>query len=245
MASQWHYVINGEQKGPVRSRELLELAQSGELKPDDLVWKQGQKDWKPAHKVKGLFVEAEEEASPSPPQDEPKLGEAAKELLAALTVQTKKTGKKAIQAANDWRQKRAEPTPPPAAQPQPAARPVRRRRKKKKLVFIAAAIGLFVILFMCSGLFGPQGKLLETPSIFNGSTKNYTVDELRKEIQLKKYKPKSKFYSKYGKPYRISDGYKRTRLYYRCEDGIARIECLKRQFQHDNTIYVWDVEQSY
>lgn len=244
MASQWYYVINGERKGPVGSQELLELANSGELLPEHFVWKEGQKDWKPASRVRGLFTEAEE-ASPSPPQDEPKLGEAAKELLAALTIQTKKTGKKAIQAANEWRQQRAEPTPPPAVQSQPAIRPVRRRQKKKKLVFIAGAIGLFIILFMCSGLFGPQGKLLETPSIFGGSTKGYTVDEFRKEIQFKSFKPKSKFYNKYGKPYRISDGYDKTRLYYRCKDGIARVECLKRRFQYEDTILPWDVDQRY
>jgi len=43
--------------GPVPSQRLKELAASGELSPNDLVWKEGLAEWKPASTLKGLFPE--------------------------------------------------------------------------------------------------------------------------------------------------------------------------------------------
>ena len=60
----WHYVLNGQQRGPVSAADLKQLARSGELKQDDLVWKEGTDKWVPARSVKGLLPPA---ASPSPP----------------------------------------------------------------------------------------------------------------------------------------------------------------------------------
>lgn len=68
MASEWYYAQDGRQHGPVASRELKQLADSGSLQPDDLVWKDGMPDWVPAGEVKGLIGEraAEPSASGSP-----------------------------------------------------------------------------------------------------------------------------------------------------------------------------------
>ncbi len=56
MGNQWHYNSGaGGQAGPVSAHELKRLAHSGQLSPDDLVWKEGMGSWVAASKVKGLF----------------------------------------------------------------------------------------------------------------------------------------------------------------------------------------------
>jgi hypothetical protein len=67
VATEWFYSIDGEQVGPVSSSELKQLAASGEITPNDLVWREGMPEWTPARKVKGLFANA----PPPPPQNRP------------------------------------------------------------------------------------------------------------------------------------------------------------------------------
>lgn len=55
MSQVWHYSRDGERHGPVTAGELKRLAASGELSPDDSVWKDGMEKWMPARSVKGLF----------------------------------------------------------------------------------------------------------------------------------------------------------------------------------------------
>jgi hypothetical protein len=55
-AVEWYYACNGQRHGPVASSELQRLAGMGVITPQDHVWKQGMKDWAPAAKVKGLFL---------------------------------------------------------------------------------------------------------------------------------------------------------------------------------------------
>jgi hypothetical protein len=55
MGQQWHYAIGGQQHGPVTDAQLCQLANDGSLEPNDLVWKEGMKDWQEARSVKGLF----------------------------------------------------------------------------------------------------------------------------------------------------------------------------------------------
>jgi hypothetical protein len=57
MASEWYYSIDGEKTGPVTSAELRRLASTGELKPSDLVWKEGMATWSPVNSMKGLLPE--------------------------------------------------------------------------------------------------------------------------------------------------------------------------------------------
>ena len=48
MSDQWYYAQNGQSKGPVSEEQLRQLVVSGQIKPTDLVWKQGMADWAPA-----------------------------------------------------------------------------------------------------------------------------------------------------------------------------------------------------
>ncbi len=67
MAQEWHYEINGERQGPITPRQLKQLAISGELRPADLIWKEGMVGWKPAKSIKGLFLAASQSAGIEPP----------------------------------------------------------------------------------------------------------------------------------------------------------------------------------
>ena len=58
VTAEWFYVENGREKGPITAGQLKELAASGQLRPDDLIWKDGLKGWKPAGQLKGLFSQA-------------------------------------------------------------------------------------------------------------------------------------------------------------------------------------------
>jgi hypothetical protein len=51
----WYYASGGQQRGPVKTAQLKQMATAGELKPDDLVWCDGMANWSPANTVKGLF----------------------------------------------------------------------------------------------------------------------------------------------------------------------------------------------
>ena len=64
--ASWYYAHGEEESGPVSSAELKSLAQSGQLEPEDLVWKDGMDDWVPATEVRGLFSSQE---SPPPVPD--------------------------------------------------------------------------------------------------------------------------------------------------------------------------------
>ena len=56
MSSGWMYYQNGMQFGPVTPERLRELASDGNLKPTDLVWRQGLADWIAASRLNGLFT---------------------------------------------------------------------------------------------------------------------------------------------------------------------------------------------
>jgi hypothetical protein len=68
MADEWYYTQQGQQKGPVPTAQLKQLASSGRLMPTDLVWKQGMANWVPASNTRGLFppAAAPVAAAPSP-----------------------------------------------------------------------------------------------------------------------------------------------------------------------------------
>jgi hypothetical protein len=54
--SQWFYGRDGAQQGPVADDELKRLAESGGIRPHDLVWREGMAQWQPAQQVPGLFA---------------------------------------------------------------------------------------------------------------------------------------------------------------------------------------------
>src|SRR5439155_264386 len=56
MADAWYYQHDGGRFGPISAGKLKELAGRGELRPNDLVQKEGMSKWVSAGKVKGLFA---------------------------------------------------------------------------------------------------------------------------------------------------------------------------------------------
>ena len=68
MAHQWFYEKNGNQYGPLDSHQMQALGKSGELGPNDLVWREGMQTKIPAAKYKGLLPEP-----PNPQSDPPEI----------------------------------------------------------------------------------------------------------------------------------------------------------------------------
>ena len=65
--SEWYYLRDGQQHGPVPGSELKLLVDKGELKKDDLVWREGLEQWTPAAHIGGLFAVAGGPTTPLPP----------------------------------------------------------------------------------------------------------------------------------------------------------------------------------
>lgn len=51
----WYYAQDDVQKDPVPAHVLWAMARSGQLRPHDLVWKEGMDDWVVASEIRGLF----------------------------------------------------------------------------------------------------------------------------------------------------------------------------------------------
>jgi hypothetical protein len=61
---EYYYSREGQRLGPVPGDQLKQLASSGQLQPNDLIWKEGMANWIQAARVKGLFPVA----APQPPE---------------------------------------------------------------------------------------------------------------------------------------------------------------------------------
>ncbi|TWT74578.1 hypothetical protein Pla123a_34020 [Posidoniimonas polymericola] len=55
MATEWYCRLMGAELGPFTSKQLLEMARSHQVTPDDSVRKGPDGEWVGAHRVKGLF----------------------------------------------------------------------------------------------------------------------------------------------------------------------------------------------
>jgi len=55
MADQWYYARGEHKRGPFSARQLKELAEAGDIRPADTVWKEGVAQGVPAAHVKHLF----------------------------------------------------------------------------------------------------------------------------------------------------------------------------------------------
>jgi hypothetical protein len=62
--AMWYFADGDVERGPVTEAQLKTLIGTNNLKPDDLVWKEGMDDWVPAGEVPGLFDQAEASAEP-------------------------------------------------------------------------------------------------------------------------------------------------------------------------------------
>jgi hypothetical protein len=71
VADVWYYADNGEQKGPLSLRELIDVLESVPDLKSILVWRYGFEQWRPADQVREIGVEL---LRPPPlPEPEPKL----------------------------------------------------------------------------------------------------------------------------------------------------------------------------
>jgi hypothetical protein len=52
----WYYAQDDREHGPVTGAYIAGMARTGKLRPDDLVWREGMEDWRPARTIKGLFT---------------------------------------------------------------------------------------------------------------------------------------------------------------------------------------------
>jgi GYF domain 2 len=71
MAADWFYSTNKQQMGPVSWDELRQLAASGSLQRDDLVWSEGMAEWIKAERQAGLFTAAAAGVRAEPPAPPP------------------------------------------------------------------------------------------------------------------------------------------------------------------------------
>ncbi len=55
MESQWYTYKDGKTEGPINWEKLQQQAKSGELQPENMVWKDPYKDWIAASEVNGLY----------------------------------------------------------------------------------------------------------------------------------------------------------------------------------------------
>lgn len=63
----WYLARGGQQLGPYAGAEFLRLAESGQLRADDLVWRPGFEGWKPVHAIAGLAASPSESATDTNP----------------------------------------------------------------------------------------------------------------------------------------------------------------------------------
>jgi hypothetical protein len=52
----WYYASGGQQQGPVDDAQFEAMVQSGQIKPADLVWREGMANWQPLSSVRPVVV---------------------------------------------------------------------------------------------------------------------------------------------------------------------------------------------
>ncbi|MCJ7806463.1 MAG: DUF4339 domain-containing protein, partial [Clostridia bacterium] len=65
MSTQWYVVKEQQKKGPFTREELTEMARSGDIDPETLVWTEGMTDWTKGELVEDLFSKSV--STPPPP----------------------------------------------------------------------------------------------------------------------------------------------------------------------------------
>lgn len=166
MASEWFYTRDNKSKaGPVSSAQLQALAKSGQLKPTDMVWKEGMAKWMPASAIKGLFNQATEAVT-------------VKRRPVVSSASTS-TGKARQQAASRPPQKNRTPRQVDE-EPESSERRVGKGKAVFAIVGIAAAacvagIAVLVAVFLNSGT--PENEVAEQ----KGKGNPWVVAEAKKE----------------------------------------------------------------
>jgi hypothetical protein len=63
----WYFASGGQQQGPVSDEQLQRMIQEGNLRREDLVWREGMAAWQPAGEVAGLAFPSVPSYQPPPP----------------------------------------------------------------------------------------------------------------------------------------------------------------------------------
>lgn len=71
--SEWFYVLDGKQQGPVSDEEMSRQLSEGLLSEEVTVWKEGMSDWLPINERHAIIAEAEAEEEEKKPADIPPL----------------------------------------------------------------------------------------------------------------------------------------------------------------------------
>ncbi len=50
--AHWYYAKAGKRIGPLSTADLKQMASSGQLSPNDMVWKEGMASWIPLHQLR-------------------------------------------------------------------------------------------------------------------------------------------------------------------------------------------------
>jgi hypothetical protein len=149
MVAEWFYVEQGQRRGPVTWQQLQQLAAGGQLKPADLVWKNGMAQWSPASTQAGLFggpAPAPAPAAPPAPKPAPSAPAAPSWSAPASTP-----SKPAPAATNPAANPTAPAGAPAGATPAPPAKAGMSRGFKLALLGGGAGI---VFLTLCCGAVG-------------------------------------------------------------------------------------------
>lgn len=67
MEAKWYYADGGQKVGPLTQEQLAELAASGVITPDHLIWRTGTTEWVKAGTVEGLCPRDRVQAAELPP----------------------------------------------------------------------------------------------------------------------------------------------------------------------------------
>lgn len=84
MPSEWYYAQDGKKYGPVTPKQLRGMAEKGQLRPTDLVWREGMLDWRTAGTVKGLIRDQSSQMQRGAPVTAPALIERTGIIILSL-----------------------------------------------------------------------------------------------------------------------------------------------------------------
>lgn len=129
----WYFADGDVQRGPITEAQLRSLIGTGNLTPEDQVWKEGMEDWTPAGEIPGLF----DQPGPTTPPAAP---------AASAVAEPKTKQAKAVKPAPAPASPAAETTPRRARMKFDVRRPLEIFRYAAFLGQPLLVVGLFLIV---------------------------------------------------------------------------------------------------
>ncbi len=111
--AEWYLARDGQQFGPLSETELNKLVELGHLRADDLLWRDGLPDWRPAQTVLPALA----------PKPEPQMAPPAPPVALPLQPEPPRVAQPAPHAQYPHREPIHHPHPQPIARPEPAIDP--------------------------------------------------------------------------------------------------------------------------